>query len=127
MLQKFFAGTAIVIIFLIAFAIIKVWLPMWRCLEKETEATELYKRFKELVEKDSQKENIEVAYGKYSFKFANIHEATIELEKIVNEALECYDKLEKSLREEEAFEGSKKRLNQIGYELRVLRLKQTNI
>ena len=54
----------------------------------------LYGIFKEILKMDfSKKEEIEIPYGKYTMKFSNTNEASIEFEKLVNEALEYYDKL----------------------------------
>ena len=94
MLQQFLASFIILIIFLIAFIIIKIALPIWRFMVRADAVIKLYDLFKEILKMDfSIKEKIEVSYGKYKLKFSNTNEASIEFEKLVNEALEYYDKL----------------------------------
>ena len=95
MLQQFLASFIILIIFLIAFIIIKIAVPMWRFMVRADAVIKLYDLyFKEILKMDiSIKEKIEVSYGKYKLKFSNTNEASIEFEKVVNEALEYYDKL----------------------------------
>lgn len=94
MLQQFFAFFIVAIISLIAFVIIVIAVPIWRFIIKADEAIKLYGLFKEILRMDFSKEkNIEVSYGKRKLKFANTNEASIEFEKLVHEALECYDKL----------------------------------
>lgn len=94
MLQQFLASFIILIIFLIAFIIIKIAVPIWRFMVRADAVIKLYDLFKEILKMDfSIKEKIEVSYGKYKLKFSNTNEASIEFEKLVNEALEYYDKL----------------------------------
>ena len=94
MLQQFFASFIILIIFLIAFIIIKLAISMWRFMIMADAVIQLYGIFKEILKMDfSKKEEIEIPYGKYTMKFSNTNEASIEFEKLVNEALEYYDKL----------------------------------
>ncbi len=94
MLQQFFAFFIGFIIFLIAFIIIKIAVPMWRFMVRADAVIKLYGLFKEILRVEfSKEEKIKVSYGKYTLKFANTNEASIEFEKLVHEALEYYDKL----------------------------------
>lgn len=122
MLQQFFASFIILIIFLIAFIIIKIAVPMWRFMVRADAVIKLYVLFKELLKKDfSKEEKIEVSYGKYKLKFANTNEASIEFEKLVNEAFEYYDKLGWIAIADDTFKAQKDELIRICSEVRTLR------
>ena len=123
MLQKFFAFFIVAIISLIAFVIIEVAVPIWRFIIKADEVIKLYGIFKEILRMDfSKEEDIEVSYGKRKLKFANTNEASIEFEKLVHEALECYDKLGWiSVVGADAFRAEKDELIHICSEVRTLR------
>ena len=91
MLQKFFA---ISIIFLVAFPIIKYVLPIWRFMLRTDATIKMYDRCKSLLRRGFMKgEKIEVSYGKYKLNFSNTNEACTEFEKLIKEALKCYDNL----------------------------------
>ncbi len=97
MLQQFFAlfiTFIIFIIFVIASIIIKMGIPIWRFMSRADAVIELYAIMKEVLKTDfSKEEKIEVSYGKYKLNYSNTNEASIEFEKIVDDALEYYDKL----------------------------------
>lgn len=122
MLQQFFASFIILIIFLIALIIIKIAVPMWRFMVRAYSVIKLYGLFKEILKMDfSKKEGIEVSYGKYKLKFANANEASIEFEKLVNEALEYYDRLGWIATVDDTFKVQKDELIRICSEVRTLR------
>lgn len=128
MLQQFFASFIILIIFLIAFIIIKIAVPMWWFMIRADAVIKLYGLFKEILKMDfSKKEEIEVSYGKYKLKFANINEASIEFEKLVNEALEYYDKLGWIAIVDDTFKVQKDELIRICSEVRILRWQKQGI
>lgn len=132
MLHQFFAIFIIFIvsiIFLIAFIIIKIVLPMWRFMVRADAVIELYKIFETILEQDfsSKEEKIEISYGKYKIEFANTNEASIEFEKIVNEALEYYDKLGWIAIADDSFKVQKNKLINICSEVRTLRWKKQGI
>lgn len=128
MLQQFFASFIILIIFLIAFIIIKIAVPMWRFMVRADAVIKLYGIFKEILKMDfSKKEEIEVSYGKYKLKFANTNEASIEFEKLVNEALEHYDKLGWIAIVDDTFKVQKDELIRICSEVRTLRWQKQGI
>ena len=119
MLQAFFALFTAYIIFVI----IKIGIPLWRFMVKEDAIVNLYVLFNELLKRDFQKE-IEVSYGKYKLKFANTHEASIEFEKLIHEALECYDQLAQLPIVDDNLKSRKDKLVKICHEVRTLRWKQ---
>lgn len=128
MLQQFFASFIILIIFLIALIIIKIAVPMWRFMVRADAIIMLYGLFKEILKMDfSKKEKIEVSYGKYKLKFANTNEASIEFEKLVNEALEYYDKLGWIAIVDDTFKVQKDELIRICSEVRTLRWQKQGI
>lgn len=128
MLQQFFASFIILIIFLIALIIIKIAVPMWRFMVRADSVIKLYGLFKEILKMDfSKKEEIEVSYGKYKLKFANTNEASIEFEKLVNEALEYYDKLGWIAIVDDTFKSQKDELIRICSEVRTLRWQKQGI
>lgn len=128
MLQQFFASFIILIIFLIALIIIKIAVPMWRFMVRADAVIMLYGLFKEILKMDfSKKEKIEVSYGKYKLKFANTNEASIEFEKLVNEALEYYDKLGWIAFVDDTFKVQKDELIRICSEVRTLRWQKQGI
>lgn len=128
MLQQFFASFIILIIFLIALIIIKIAVPMWRFMVRADAVIMLYGLFKEILKMDfSKKEEIEVSYGKYKLKFANTNEASIEFEKLVNEALEYYDKLGWIAIVDDTFKVQKDELIRICSEVRTLRWQKQGI
>ncbi len=128
MLQQFFASFIILIIFLIALIIIKIAVPMWRFMVRADAVIKLYGLFKKILKMDfSKKEEIEVSYGKYKLKFANINEASIEFEKLVNEALEYYDKLGWIAIVDDTFKVQKDELIRICSEVRTLRWQKQGI
>lgn len=128
MLQQFFASFIILIIFLIALIIIKIAVPMWRFMVRADAVIKLYGLFKEILKMDfSKKEEIEVSYGKYKLKFANTNEASIEFEKLVNEALEYYDKLGWIAIVDDTFKVQKDELIRICSEVRTLRWQKQGI
>ncbi len=128
MLQQFFASFIILIIFLIALIIIKIAVPMWRFMVRADAVIKLYGLFKEILKMDfSKKEKIEVSYGKYKLKFANTNEASIEFEKLVNEALEYYDKLGWIAIVDDTFKVQKDELIRICSEVRTLRWQKQGI
>ena len=128
MLQQFLASFIILIIFLIAFIIIKIAVPMWRFMVRADAVIKLYDFFKEILKMDfSIKEKIEVSYGKYKLKFANTNEASIEFEKLVNEALEYYDKLGWIAIVDDTFKVQKDELIRICSEVRTLRWQKQGI
>lgn len=128
MLQQFFASFIILIIFLIALIIIKIAVPMWRFMVRADSVIKLYGLFKEILKMDfSKKEEIEVSYGKYKLKFANTNEASIEFEKLVNEALEYYDKLGWIAIVDDTFKAQKDELIRICSEVRTLRWQKQGI
>jgi hypothetical protein len=99
MLHQFLAIFFISIVTLVVIFIVKVVLPIWRFMIRAYAVIDLYSSFKELLKKDfSKKDKIKLTHGsaihKYEFEFSNTSEASIEFEKIVQEALEYYDKLE---------------------------------
>lgn len=128
MLQQFFVSFTILIIFLIALIIIKIAVPMWRFMVRAGAVIKLYGLFKELLKMDfSKEEKIEIAYGKYKLKFANTNEASIEFEKLVNEALKYYDKLGWIAIVDDALKGEKDELVRICHEVRTLRWQKQGI
>lgn len=92
MLQQFFAVLIAFIIFLIAFVIKKIVLPIWRFEVRAHVATKLYDFSKKILEL-SKGGKIKISYRNYTLEFSNANEANIQLEKIFSEALEYYDKL----------------------------------
>lgn len=83
----------------------------------------LYSLYKELLKIDFSKENkIKLTYvkgsHKYKFEFSNTNEASIEFEKIVQEALEYYDK---HIIVGNSFKVRQKELLQICSEVRMMR------
>ncbi len=98
MLQQFFAVLIAFIIFLIAFVIKKIVLPIWRFEVRAHVATKLYDFSKKILEHSNLLElskggKIKISYRNYTLEFSNANEANIQLEKIFSEALEYYDKL----------------------------------
>ena len=129
MLQKFFAFFIVFTIFLIAFIIIKMAIPIWRFIIKADEVIKLYGIFKEILRMDfSIEEDIEISYGKRKLKFANTNEASIEFEKLVYEALECYDKLGWiSVVGADTFKAEKDKLIHICSDVRTLRWEKQGV
>lgn len=126
MLHQFFAILFISIVTLVVILIVKIALPMWRFMIRADAVIELYSLFKELLKKDFSKENkIELTYGngshKYKLEFSNTSEASIEFEKIVQEALEYYDKLGWIAIVDNSFQVQQKELLQICSEVRMMR------
>ena len=96
MLQQFFTSIIILMVFLIAFIIIKMVVPMWRFMVRADTVIKLYVMFKEILKMDlSEIEEIDIECGKYKYqlKIDNLNEFIIEFEKLINETLKCYDKL----------------------------------
>lgn len=128
MLQQFFALIIIFIILTIAFVVIKIALPMWRFMVRADAVVNLYVLFKKLLEVEFSKEDkIEVSYGKYKLEFTNTNEASIEFEKLINEALEYYDKLGWIAIADDTFKGQKDELIRICSEVRTLRWQKQGI
>ena len=124
MLQHFLVFFITFIILLIAIIIITIILPMWRFMERADTVIKLYNFFKVLLKKDfSQEEKIHLTYGKYKMAFANTYEASIEFEKLIQEALEYYDKLGWIAAACSDFQVQKDELVNICYEIRKLRWK----
>ena len=59
--------------------------------------------------------------------FSSTNEASIEMERIVNEALRRYDKLGNIVNFNDYFEEIKERLLEIGAEIRVIRMKPKSV
>ena len=98
MLHQFLAILFITIVILVVICLVKVALPMWRFMSRVDAVINLYSLFKELLKEDFSEENkIRLTYDngnhKYKLEFSNTNEASIEFEKIVQEALEYYEKL----------------------------------
>ena len=128
MLQQFFALIIIFIILTIAFVVIKIALPMWRFMVRADAVVNLYVLFKKLLKVEFSKEyKIEVSYGKYKLEFTNTNEASIEFEKLINEALEYYDKLGWIAIADDTFKGQKDELIRICSEVRTLRWQKQGI
>lgn len=128
MLQQFFAFFITFIIFLIAFIIIKIAVPMWRFMIRADAVIKLYGLFKEILRMEfSKEEKIEVSYGKYKLKFTNTNEASIEFEKLVNEALKYYDKLGWIAVVNDTFKAQKDKLIHICSEVRMLRWEKQGV
>lgn len=124
MLQQFFAFFAFLIILWIVLLVITIAIPMWRFMERADTVIKLYNFFKVLLKKDfSQEEKIHLTYGKYKMAFANTYEASIEFEKLIQEALEYYDKLGWIAVVCSDFQVQKDELVNICYEIRKLRWK----
>lgn len=126
MLHQFLAIFFISIVTLVVILIVKVVLPMWRFMIRADAVIELYSLFKELLKKDFSKEDkIKLTYGngshKYELEFSNTSEASIEFEKIVQEALEYYDKLGWIAIADNSFKVQQKKLIQICSEVRTMR------
>lgn len=139
MLQKFFAGFIILIIFMIVLIIIKIALPMWRFMVRADAVIILYACYNNmsstihLLEEIKSKFNVSnetlhvLSYGKYKLKFANNNEASIEFEKLVNEALEYYDKLGWIAEVDNTFKTQKDELIRICSEVRTMRWQNQEI
>lgn len=126
MLHQFLAILFIIIVTLAVILIVTVALPMWRFMIRADSVIELYSLFKEILKKDFSKENkIELTYGKgsymYKLEFSNTREASIEFEKIVQEALEYYDKLGWIAIVDNSFKVQQKELLRICSEVRMMR------
>lgn len=128
MLQQFLVGLIICIIFVVALIIIKIVLPIWRFMIKADSVIQLYDVLKKILQKDfSSEEKIKATYGKYKFEFSNTNEASIEFEKMVDEALEYYDKLGWIAIADSSFKNQKDKLIDIKSEVRTLRWKKQGI
>lgn len=126
MLHQFLASIIIVIVAVVVILIVKVALPMWRFMIRADAVIELYSLFKELLQKDFAKESkIELTYGngshKYKLEFSNTREASLEYEKIVQEALEYYDKLGWIAIVDNSFKAQQQELLRICSEVRMMR------
>lgn len=125
MLQQIFIIFAtLFIIFLISLS--KIAIPMWRFLIRADSAIQLYDLFKkEVLERDFQtKSPIILSYGKYTLIFSNTNEASIEIERILNDALSYYDKLGLIAVVVDDFKVQKDELIRICYEIWTLRWKK---
>lgn len=129
MLQQFFALFITFIIFVIVSIIIKMGIPIWRFMSRADAVIELYAVMKEVLKIDFSKvEKIEVSYGKYKLNFSNTNEASIEFEKIVDDALEYYDKLGWIANlNNYTLEVKKEKLIRICSEVRMLRWKKQGV
>lgn len=67
------------------------------------------------------KDIFEIRYGKYKIEFSNVKEVSIELEKLIEEAIECYERITELDFEEEDLIRKEKELTSICYELRMVR------
>ena len=126
MLHQFLAILFITIVILVVICLVKVALPMWRFMSRVDAVINLYSLFKELLKEDFSEENkIRLTYDngnhKYKLEFSNTNEASIEFEKIVQEALEYYDKLGWIAIVDNSFEVQQKELLQICFEVRMMR------
>ena len=82
--------------------------------------------FKELLQKDFAKEskiNLKCRNGSYTFEleFSNTLESSLEYEKIIQEALEYYDKLRWIAIVDNSFEAQQRELLKICSEVRLMR------
>ncbi len=127
MLHQFFAILFISIVTLVVFFVVQVALPIWRFMIRADAVINLYPLFKKLLNKDFSKEIeiVELTYSigshKCKLEFSNKYEASIEFEKIVQEALEYYDKLGWIAIVDDSFKVQQKELLQICYEVRTMR------
>jgi len=123
MLQQFFAFFITFIILFIVFIIINLAIPIWRFIVRADSVIQLYGLFKDKFSTDFSKEEkiIEISYGKYTLSFANTDEASIEFEKLANDALEYYDKLGWIADVDDTFKTEKDELIQICNDVRMLR------
>lgn len=122
MYAKFFI---IIVLLFIALIIIKIALPMYRFMLNAETTIHLYDNvFKIILRIDFSKvENVKVTYGKYKFEFSNTNEASIEFEKMIKEALDCYDKLGDIGVMDDELKAKKDRLIEICSEVRTMRWK----
>ncbi len=123
MLHQFLAIFFISIVTLVVILIVKIALPMWRFMIRADAVIDFYSWVEELLKKDFSKENkIKLTYSngilEYKLEFSNTNEASIEFEKIVQEALEYYDKIAIV---DNSFEVQQKELLQICSEVRMMR------
>lgn len=124
MLQQFFAVLAIFIILIIVFGIIKIVLPIYRFLESADVVIKLYEKIipKEMFEKKIRKGAVcKIQYGKYKLEFSDTKDACVEFEKLINKALEYYDKLGWIAITDNTFKEQKDKLINISYEVRKMR------
>ena len=126
MLHQFLTILFISIVTSVVILNVKVALSMWRFMIRADAVINLYSLFKEILKKDFSKENkIELTYVSkshlYKLEFSNTNEASIEFEKIVQEALEYYDELRWIAIIDNSFKIKQKELLQICSEVRMMR------
>lgn len=127
MLQQFFASFFIILV-IFALIIIKRAIPMWQFLVRADAVIKIYDSLKEKLKMDvSIKGENKILCGKYKLKFSNTNEASIELEKLVNETLECYDRLGWIVSVDDTFKAKKDELIRICYEVKILRWQKQGI
>ena len=122
MLSKFFSVLIIAVIVLIAIIIIKIALPMWRFMVRADAVIQLYDIFKKtFLQNDFSEKLIQVSYGDYKIEFTNTHEASVEFEKLVNDALHYYEQLGWIAIADSSLNAQKTELINICSEVRTLR------
>lgn len=128
MLQQFFAFFIVLIVSLIVLTVIMVFVPMYRFLARANAVIKLYPIFKELLKIDfSKKDKVQVSYNEFKLVFYNTDEASIEFEKLIQDALKCYDKLGWIAIIDDEFKTLKDELVRICSEVRTLRWKKHGI
>ena len=129
MLHQFWAILFISIVTLVVFLIVNVALPIWRFMIRADAVITSYSLVKEILKKDfSKKDKIKLKCDtgsyKYNIEFSNTNEASIEYEKIVQEAIEYYEKLGWIAIADNSFKEQQKKLIQICSEVRMMRWKK---
>lgn len=118
----------IVIVLIILFEFIRFTISVYRFLRLAFEVIFLYENiFSDLLELDFEEQPITVFSRRHELNFSSTNEASIEMERIVNEALKCYDNLGNIVNFNDYFEEIKERLLEIGAEIRVIRMKPKSV
>ena len=118
----------IVIVLVILFKFIRFTISVYRFLRLAFEVIFLYENiFSDLLELDFEEQPITVFSRRHELNFSSTNGASIEMERIVNEALRCYDRLGNIVNFNDYFEEIKERLLEIGAEIRVIRMKPKSV
>lgn len=130
MSQRFLAFFFFILLFIfLLFLILKLVIPIWQLMLKADTIFYLYDNlFKVLLKRDfSTNEKISFNCGDYLFKFSNTNEASMEFEKIVQEALAYYNNFDWIIKKDYSLQEKKDKLVDICCEVRALRWQKQGI